>query len=174
LLGVLGAARFRIEYRTVASTPPNAWEEDQRADCAVVVTGSPGRVREGVDLLYRGSVKKLIISGVHPQAGWREILPTAPFYGGLRDEDIVLERRSTTTYGNATQTLPLVEALHCRSLILVTSTLHMHRALKTFQAVFPPDFPILPQAIVSGSLIPDGMDAFAEAVKSLFYSIWAY
>ncbi len=171
---ILAAIRFRIEYHTVLSIPPNSWTEDQVADCAVVVTGSPGRVREGVDLLYRGSVKKLIISGVHPQAGWREILPTAPFYGGLKDEDIILERRSTTTYGNATQTLPLVEALHCRSLILVTSRLHMHRALKTFRAVFPPDFPILSQAIVSGSLVPDWSDVIAESIKSLFYSLWAY
>lgn len=174
LLAFLALIRLKVEYALVTSTPPTSWTEDIQADCAVVLTGGPGRVKEGVDLLYRGAVKKLIVSGVHPKVSWREILPQAVFYGGLKEEDVVLERRSTTTYGNAIQSLPLVEALHCRSVALVTSTLHMHRAHRTFRGVFPEDFPIVAHATVGGGLRPSLADAFFETTKSVFYSLWAY
>lgn len=166
--------RGNIEYQLVASTKPTAWTEDIKADCAVVVTGGPGRIREGLDLLYKGDAKKLIISGVNPRANWRDIMPTWAFYGETRDEDVILEKRSTTTYGNAIQSLPLVEALHCRSVALVTSTLHMHRALHTFRGVYPESIPIFPHAIVGGRLDPDWTGVMSETIKSLFYSLWAY
>ena len=89
-------------------------------------------------------------------------------------EDVVLERRSTTTYGNAQQTLPLVEALRCRSLVLVTSHLHMRRAYRTFRRIFPDEILILTRAISSGSVPPRFTDLWVEASKSLFYSTWAY
>lgn len=144
------------------------------ADCAIVLTGGPGRVREGFDLLARKLAQKLIVSGVHPQAELREIFPLWPFYGSVRPEDVALERRSRTTFGNAQQSLPLVEALHCRDAWLVTSRVHMYRALKTFRAEFPPTLRLYPRAVVSGSAEPSWGDIASETAKSLFYSLWAY
>lgn len=174
LLVALLTIRFRLEYRSVLAAAPTSWSVDHVGDCAVVLTGGPGRIREGVDLLYRGNVKKLIVSGVHPQASWRDILPQLTFYSGIKDDDVVLEKRSTTTYGNAIQTLPLVEALHCRNLILITSHLHMHRAYRTFRSVFPPDFPLVIHSVSAGALHPPFWDVALEAFKSVFYSTWAY
>lgn len=165
---------YRREIKVIAEEPVSAWLDDHRADCAVVLTGGPGRVREGFDLLAQGQVHKLIISGVHPRATLREIFPQWPYYGGLRMEDVVLERRSTTTYGNAQQTLPLVEALRCRSLILVTSHLHMRRSYKTFRRIFPSEVLILTRSVSSGSIPPRISDLWIEAFKSIFYSTWAY
>lgn len=165
---------YRREMRLVASEPISAWTEDHRADCAVVLTGGPGRVREGFDLLAQGQVHKLIISGVHPHATLREIFPQWPYYGSLRAEDVVLERRSGTTYGNAQQSLPLVEAMRCRSLVLVTSHLHMRRAYKTFRSVYPPEILILTRGVSSGAIPPRATDYAVEVLKSLFYSFWAY
>ena len=165
---------FVRELRTILSQPLASWSEDQSADCAVVVTGGPNRVREGFDLLSRRAVQKLIISGVHPQAELREIFPLWPYYGDLREQDVVLERRSRTTYGNAQQSLPLVEALRCRDVILITSRAHMYRALKTFRAEFPPGFTILPRAVVGASIGPGWGEATLETLKSIFYSLWAY
>lgn len=165
---------FHREQTFITSEPISAWTEDHRADCAVVLTGGPGRVREGFDLLSQGQVHKLIISGVHPRATLRDIFPQWPFYGNLHVEDVVLERRSATTYGNALQSLPLVEAMRCRSLVLVTSHLHMRRAYKTFRAIFPEEILILTRAVSSGPLPPKSSDLTIEVIKSLFYSIWAY
>jgi uncharacterized SAM-binding protein YcdF (DUF218 family) len=162
------------ERKAIAAEKITAWLDDQRADCGVVLTGGPGRVREGFDLLAQGQIHKLIISGVHPRASLREIFPQWPYYGNLREEDVVLERRSTTTYGNAVQSLPLVEAVRCRSLVLITSHLHMRRAFKTFRRVFPAEILILTRSISSGSVPPRSMDLMQESFKSMFYSLWAY
>lgn len=174
-LFVLGfAVRLLREIQVVTSTPVNSWTRDVSADCAVVLTGGPGRVREGFDLLAEKKVKKLIISGVHPEVRLRELMPTWTFYGTLREEDVVLDKRSETTWGNAQQSLPIVEALRCRDVLLVTSRLHMSRAYRTFKAVFPESIDIQTQAVVGSRLDPPLWEVLTEAVKSLFYSLWAY
>jgi uncharacterized SAM-binding protein YcdF (DUF218 family) len=179
ILSVAGAAflaglLFYKQVRQILAQPVTAWTKDQSADCGVVLTGGPGRVREGFDLLAQGRVRKLIISGVYPKAELREIFPQWPYYGPISEDDVVLEKRSNTTYGNAQQSLPLVEALRCRDVILITSTLHMHRSYRIFRAVFPAEIPVLQRAIVTGRLKPEVIDVTIETVKSLFYNLWAY
>src|SRR6185312_2017602 len=85
------------EYQRVTGEPISSWKTDVSADCAVVLTGGSYRVREGFDLLSRGQVKKLIISGVYSNAQLREIMPLWPFYGTLQEKDVILDRRSSTT-----------------------------------------------------------------------------
>lgn len=157
---------FVREYKRVAKEPVNSWTESQSADCAIVLTGAAGRVREGFDLLARKDVQKLIIAGVHPNATLREIMPLWSLYGNLDEKDVALDRHSTTTFGNAVQSFPLVEALRCRDVILVTSQLHMYRARRTFRAVFPEDFAIQTRAIVSGGRYHSGpWDITIEVLK---------
>lgn len=158
----------------ILSQGVNSWVEDQVADCAVVLTGGPNRIREGFDLLSHKQVQKLIISGVHPQSELKDIFPLMPYYPELRKQDIVLEKRSHSTYGNAQQSLPLVQALHCRDIILITGRLHMHRALKTFQSEFPSSINIYSRAVLSSNLDPGLMDLGFEVIKSFFYDLWAY
>lgn len=162
------------EYHRVTEQPINAWSEDPSADCAVVLTGGSNRVREGLDLLARGHIKKLIISGVHSSASLREIYPLWPFYGDVREQDVILERRSATTYGNAQQTISIVEALNCRDVVLVTSHLHMYRAYRTFQASYPPTVFLIRYAVNGGRGESGFWDASTEVLKSLFYGLWAY
>jgi uncharacterized SAM-binding protein YcdF (DUF218 family) len=166
--------RFSSEYRDVIAEPVASWAHTQSADCAVVLTGGASRVREGFDLLANQYVKKLIISGVNPNSRLREIMPVWSFYGNLKEDDVVLEKRSETTYGNAQQSLSIVEALRCRDIILVTSRPHMHRAYRTFRGAFPENIEIFKHAVVSGRYEVGFLDASFEAVKSLFYSLWAY
>ena len=165
---------FIYQARLILAQPISSWTDDVSADCAVVLTGGPTRIREGFDLLSRKAVRKLIISGVNPQAELHDIFPMWPYYGDLQEQDVVLDRRSRTTYGNAQQTLPLVEALRCRDLVLITSRSHMLRALATFRAEFPATFPIIPRAVVAGSIEPSWTDMTVETLKSMFYSTWAY
>lgn len=151
-----------------------SWARTPTADCAVVLTGGAGRVREGFDLLANQNVKRLIISGVYSNARLREIMPVWSFYGSLSENDVVLDRRSETTYGNAQQSLPIVEALKCRDILLVTSRLHMRRSYKTFRSAFPENIYIQKHAIIGGRYESSGWELGFEALKSLFYSLWAY
>ncbi|PCI28402.1 hypothetical protein COB52_03735 [Candidatus Kaiserbacteria bacterium] len=165
---------YQQESRLILKQKVTSWQEDHSADCAVVLTGGANRVREGFDLLAQKRIKKLILSGVHPKAHLREIFPQWPFYGAIREEDVVLERRSKTTYGNIQQSLPLLEALYCRDVVLVTSRLHMHRALKTFQSFSGGKYLIYPRAVIAKAFNPSSSDIFIETSKSLFYQLFAY
>jgi len=158
------------ELKNVRLEKATAWTEDANADCAVVLTGSRGRVKDGLSLLSRGSVRKLILSGVFGKASLRDIFPEWPYYGELSQDDVILEKFSQTTYGNALQTLTVVEALKCKDLVLVTSQPHMYRALKTFEAIFPKNYRIVKRSVYAG----DSFDEYVEALKSLFYSVWVY
>jgi len=169
----LGSLFYR-ESVLILSEPISSWSQDFEADCAVVLTGGGARVREGFDLLSRKNIRKLIVSGVYPEAHLREIMPMWPFYGNLKEEDVVLERRSGTTYGNAQQSLPIVEALNCRDIILVTSQLHMYRSYQTFRSIYPEDMIIFKDAVIAGSVEPTIVELGLEVLKSLFYSLWAY
>ncbi|UXR63722.1 YdcF family protein [Bdellovibrio bacteriovorus] len=166
--------RFVDEYHKVQGEKIQSWIKTPTADCAVVLTGGAGRVREGFDLLANQNVKKLVISGVYSNARLREIMPVWPFYGSLSENDVVLDRRSETTYGNAQQSLPIVEALKCRDILLVTSRLHMYRSYRTFRATFPENIYIEKHAIIGGRFESSVWESGFEALKSFFYSLWAY
>ena len=169
LLGLFGR-----EYFDILETPLTSWTTDQSAECAVVLTGGPGRVREGLDLLARGAVKKLIVAGTYPKAQLREIYPMWPYFGGVSEGHIFFERRSRTTYGNAQQTLPLVEGLGCAKVLLVTSTIHMHRALRTFRRVYPADIQLVARPTTPGMGESEVKEVLFETVKALFYQLWVF
>lgn len=174
LLAVGLLVRLGREMQSIQATPITSWEKETSADCAIVLTGGPSRVREGLDLLAEHRVKKLIVSGVYPETRLRDLLPSWTFYGSLKEEDIVLEKRSETTWGNAQQSLPIVEALRCRDVLLITSRLHMSRAYRTFRAVFPESVEIQTQSVVGTRFEPVASETLVEALKSLFYALWAY
>ena len=119
-------------------------------------------------------MRKLIISGVNPDSSLREIFPQWNLYGVMDERNVILEKYSKTTFGNAQQSLQLVEALQCRDILLITSRLHMYRSIKTFQAIFPQSLRIFPHSVIPGQFKFDTPDLMIEATKSLFYSVWAY
>lgn len=150
------------------------WTESRKADCGIVLTGGPGRVREGLALLQRGQVGTLIVSGVYPHTNLYDLVLPWDRIWNFSEDKIVLEKNSRTTFGNAAQTLPLVEALRCRDVLLITSTIHMYRSFQTFSALYPEELQIIKYGIPS-SQAESSMIGFAtEVLKSIFYSIWAY
>ncbi len=165
---------YKREIANVRYSTIDAWESSPFGDCALVLTGGPGRLKEGFDLLVRGQVKKLIISGVNPQATIHELFPQMVYYPQIQEENIILEKRSETTFGNMQQSLPLIEALQCRSVLLVTSFLHMYRSTKTFQATYPKDITLIPYSVSGNIYSVPIIETLIEATKSIFYSFWAY
>ncbi|MCX7977952.1 MAG: YdcF family protein [Bdellovibrionaceae bacterium] len=165
---------FCFEFFRILSTPITSWSNTVQADCAVVFTGGPGRVRAGFDLLVNRQVKKLIISGVYPKASLQDIFPMWPWYPEINEGDVVLEKKSQTTYGNSQQSAALIEALRCRSSVLVTSQVHMRRAYLSLRSALNPEIRIEKWSIPSESGWQFFFEAWVEAVKSLFYALFAY
>lgn len=165
---------FYIHYKKIKAQPVTAWTQDHRADCGIVLTGAINRIPDAFEQLYLKRVKKLIISGVNPKTTLQDIFPHRYFYGDLDEGDIILEKTSLTTYGNAQQSLPFVEALNCRDVVLITSKLHMPRAYRTFRNHFPKDIPIYQRATVGKAFKAHPTRVGVEALKSLFYDLWLY
>ncbi len=174
MVGILAVFLYTGEAKKILSQNVNSWSEDATGDCALVLTGGPNRIREGFDLLAHKSVQKVIISGVNPLTDLKEIFPLWPFYPEVHEQDVVLERRSRSTFGNAQQSLPIIQALRCRDVILVTSRIHMYRALRTIQSEFPATIKIIPRAVVGPTFDPNFYDLSLEIIKCIFYSLWAY
>ena len=158
-------------------------QADTYADCAVVLTGGQGRIREGISLLSHQRVKKLIISGVHQRSTLSDMFPEMLFYPEVKLDDVILERRSSSTAGNAQQSLLITDALKCRSVLLVTSDYHMYRAMKTFRLAFPSNIEIYPHVVPSANLLKRNLSSwdmrfwgtvFVEWVKYHFYSLFVF
>lgn len=142
-----------------------------QADCGVVLTGSAGRIREAFEVLAMGKINKLIISGVYKDTKLREIFPHLPYYPEIKSESIILEKISGSTYENAEQSLIWAQKLKCTDILLMTSELHMFRALRTFKAIFPEDIKIHTFAIANPAKEDRFYDEAVETFKSLFYSV---
>jgi uncharacterized SAM-binding protein YcdF (DUF218 family) len=171
ITATLALAYLYWQFReTILQEPISAWEMTSPADCALVLTGGPGRVRAGFDLLSNHQAKKLIISGVHSDVQIHELLPLWAVYGEINEDDVVLEKRSETTYGNAQQSLVIAEALRCRDLLLVTSRIHMPRAFRIFRDVFPTTLAIRKYAIISGRAHPLEWEILTEFFKMILYN----
>ena len=166
--------QFARDRERILQTKVTSWTDTRNADCAIVLTGASARIPEGFSLLGQRRVRKLIISGVYKQADLPGIFPQWPFYGVVDPNDVILEKHSLTTYGNAEQSLPIVEALRCRDVILVTSRVHMYRSLRTFRAAFPERIPIYPRAVIAGHYNPSTWELLSETFKTMFYDLWAY
>ncbi len=173
ILSYFGLQSYR-HFKTIKNFPVTAWLEDHRADCGVVLTGGPNRIDDAIEQLYLKRIKKVIISGVNPRTELREIFPQSIFFGDIDQDDIILEKRSLTTYGNAQQSLPLVEALNCKDVVLITSKLHMFRAFSTFKAHFPKEIPIYRRATVGRRFAPHWSRVWAETMKTVFYDLWVF
>lgn len=158
--------------RQIVSEPQNLWGNNSlSSDCGVVLTGGPGRVREGFELLAQKKINKLIVSGVFKDAKLTEVFPYASYYPEVNLDDIILEKRSETTFGNARHSLSLVEALKCRDILLITSEIHMHRAYQTFKVIYPEKISIKKLSLPNARTEDSWYGILQELFKNILYYV---
>lgn len=163
---------FVVSYQVdqILQEPMNLWENNlPSSKCGIVLTGAPGRVRDAFEYLAQKKIKKLIVSGVYKESKLHEVFPYLPFYPEINPDDIVLEKKSETTYGNAQQCLALVQDLNCDSVVLITSQIHMRRAYRIFNRTFPKNIEIKKLSLPNSRSEKSLTDLCLEAVKSIFY-----
>jgi uncharacterized SAM-binding protein YcdF (DUF218 family) len=125
------------------------------ADIAVVLSGGrydDGSLNEealertvtGVRLYYQGLVPRLLFTG-GPCCGESASALMAKFATelGVPRDAVLLEEESTRTHDSATNSVALLHRRGLRSVILVTSALHMPRARLAFAAAGMSVYPVL-------------------------------
>lgn len=108
-----------------------------KADAIVVVTGKEPRIGHAINLLARGHGARLLISGVHVGTTKSDLRRRFKGQDALFGCCVDLDRKAMTTRGNARQTALWTRAHGFSSLVLVTSSYHMPRALLEFSNAMP-------------------------------------
>ena len=108
-----------------------------RADGIVVLTGGAERVRAGLLLLTEHRANSLLVTGIGGRAGLRDLAHVAELDAAPLAERVTLGRGATSTRGNAEEIAAWVRANGLRSLIVVTASYHMPRALAEIRRALP-------------------------------------
>jgi uncharacterized SAM-binding protein YcdF (DUF218 family) len=162
------AAGF-VVFASYVSVMPNG--ASQPADGIVALTGDEDRISEAVRLLAEGKAGRLLISGVNKSTSSPQIinLARANRNKSARSPQVIdlaapshaaailfrccvdLDKRALNTEDNAAETTIWARQRGFRSLILVTSTYHMPRALIELRQSMP-DAEIIPYPVKSSRL----------------------
>jgi uncharacterized SAM-binding protein YcdF (DUF218 family) len=134
--------------------------------------------------LYLFSRKPIIISGGDYLGRESEAEVTRKFLLGLgvKEDDLILESKSTDTYENARYTRDICEKRGFRRVLLITSAYHMKRSVMLFRKFVGPVIPYPAGFKTQGSidflhLLPDAStmaitaSALKEYIGILFYKI---
>jgi uncharacterized SAM-binding protein YcdF (DUF218 family) len=111
--------------------PERDFEETKTVDLIVVLTGGRGRFKQGLELLKKERGSHLLVSGTGTNISLEDIL-SANNLEELADayrERIILGDLSRSTEENAQEIKSVSEKLNVESILLVTSSYHIRRAL---------------------------------------------
>lgn len=126
-----GFLHFADSVATLAPPP------DARADAIVVLTGGYQRIDQAVELLRRGSGRRLLISGVHPSTTPAQIRRMTQSSAGLFDCCVDVGYKALDTIGNANEIALWIHDRGYASVLVVTNNYHMQRTLMELRRVDP-------------------------------------
>ena len=136
---------------------PAGVEAEVETDAIVVLTGGPGRVAHGVELLQEGYGERLLVSGVDPTVRPIELAEELGVDEALFTCCIDLGKQAENTVGNAFEIGAWVRRNGYTSLRVVTAADHMPRALHEIERELGPSV-----ALVADPVAPKwGLSALA-------------
>lgn len=128
--GFVGFIRAAKNFETVDFS-------SSEIDGVVVLTGGQDRIAEGVDVLTSGRVKRLLISGVNPDVTVGDLTRDVPKLKDYSQCCVDLGYSAQNTVGNAVEARAWAQQLNYQSLLIVTSSYHMPRAMAEMQHALP-------------------------------------
>lgn len=130
-------------------------DSSPHTDAAVALTGGAERIGDALDLVARGGVGRLLISGVNEATSGPRLAALAPDHRGLFACCVDLGREARDTVGNAEETGAWARERGVRSLTVVTSAYHMPRSLLEMRRALP-DVALVPHPVLAAGLDLDG------------------
>jgi uncharacterized SAM-binding protein YcdF (DUF218 family) len=173
-LGILGTLLVAAGFAWfVGRLPDSEPVLDRNADAIVVLTGGSSRVVDGIELLAAGRGQRLLISGVHRATNRGEISRVAPEHEQVLRCCVDLDRSAMNTLGNAIGTRRWVSDRGFRSIIVVTSSYHMPRAVAELSHQMP-EVTLIPFPVMSDRLRTEPWWSNASTAKLLFSEYLKY
>jgi uncharacterized SAM-binding protein YcdF (DUF218 family) len=121
------------------------------ADGIVALTGGPERIADAVTWLSEGRGQRLLISGVDIQTPLDHVARDIPAMRAWLHCCIDVDRQARNTVGNALESGRWAAHRGYRSLVVVTSSHHMPRAMVEFRRSMP-DVTLIPAPVVTERL----------------------
>ncbi len=149
LISVLGVIAFGAGFLWFAwRVPRQEVVLTAKADAIVALTGGASRVVDAVELLATGHGRRLLITGVNRNTRLRELAQLVPNFRRLFGCCIDIDRAAHNTIGNAVETHRWSSRRGFRSLVVVTSSYHMPRAMAELSHYLP-DVQLIPYPVVT-------------------------
>lgn len=168
--GVAGVAGFIAFTALIAGREPLAVRP---ADAIVVLTGGPSRIVDAVGLLNEGRGRRLLITGVNPSTSPEEMRRTLPDGERLIDCCIDLGHKALNTRGNALEAAEWARDRRFGSLVVVTSSWHMPRAMMELSRALP-DVELVAYPVVTSRTAPERWWSDFGTLKLLFKEYLKY
>jgi len=141
-------------------------------DAAVVLTGGPGRIEHGIDVLKDHKALRLLVAGVDPRVTKPDLARRIPGSRSWLACCVDLGSESVDTRSNAEEASRWLTKRQFHSLRLITSDWHMRRARYEFEKVLGGKYILVPDAVRTE---PSLITLFGEYNKYLLrrLAVWA-
>ena len=135
-----------------------------KADAIIVLTGGQSRLDAAVDLLKAGKGKRLLISGVHPDADRNALRAVTGGSKRLFKCCVDIDHDALDTVGNAEESAKWVDDHAYDRIILVTNNYHMPRSLLEMRRLVA-NADLVPYPVVNTRLDAGGWMTKPEALR---------
>lgn len=165
LVYALGFVLFAVTLGKPASA------SEPITDAAVVLTGAPGRIEHGIDVLKSGKTRRLFVDGVDPSVTKSDLARRIRGSARWLACCVELGSESVDTRSNAEEAQRWLLRHQYKSLRLITSDWHMRRALYEFHRALGSKYRVVPDAVATE---PSFLTLFSEYNKLLLRRVAAW
>ena len=122
---------------------------DEKTDAVIVLTGGPGRIARGLDVVEQGLAREMFVSGVDPNVTPAEFAAEFDVSRRVMQCCVKLGYLAVDTRSNAGEAAQWLKENEFTSVRLVTTDWHMARSAAEFSETLPPDMLVVKDAVVS-------------------------